>query len=492
MSPARPPAPSFSARRRFNCALHAALGTLAVLALVVMANYLAARHGLRWSVSSRAEMRLSPQTLGLLRTLTNHVDVTVLYDQRAPYFSTVLGLLREYRLANPRLQVRVVDYLRDNAAALQVFTTYQLSGHTNKNLIIFQCGTNVMRVDGDALMQKRVELVNPETQEFQRRPVAFYGELAFTLALLKVTSANPPRACFLTDHGEHSPSSADEQRGYSKLAVVFWQNCIELGTLSLSGTNAVPEDCNLLVIAGPVKPIPDAELEKIEQYLNQGGRLLALFNSFGTPRQCGLETVLARWGVTVSTNAVVDLKNTTVRGYDLQTSDFAPHAAVKPLYEAAHQNKAALHLIRPRAVEIRDDAAKASDAPTVEPLVRSADQATLDGQSRAVPLAVAIEKGAVKGVVTQRGTTRIVVVGDSLFLGNQMIESASNRDFAACVANWLLDRSQLLVGLGPRRVDEFRLSLSRAQVQTLQWLLLGGLPGAVLVFGSLVWLRRRS
>ena len=45
----------------------------------------------------------------------------------------------------------------------------------------------------------------------------------------------------------------------------------------------MPADCNLLVIAGPRDVIPDVELEKIEQYLNQGGRLLALFNLWLSP-----------------------------------------------------------------------------------------------------------------------------------------------------------------------------------------------------------------
>ena len=44
---------------------------------------------------------------------------------------------------------------------------------------------------------------------------------------------------------------------------------------------------------------------------------------------------------------------------------------------------------------------------------------------------VAVEKGAIKDVITERGSTRMVVVGDSLFLGNHQIDSAANRDFAA-------------------------------------------------------------
>ena len=69
MSPPRNSPPSFSAQRRWDSMLNAVIGVFAVLALVVMANYLAQRHFQRWFPSKRAALQLSPQTLGLLRTL---------------------------------------------------------------------------------------------------------------------------------------------------------------------------------------------------------------------------------------------------------------------------------------------------------------------------------------------------------------------------------------------------------------------------------------
>jgi hypothetical protein len=375
-----------------------------------------------------------------------------------------------------------------------VFARYQLAGATNKNLIIFQCATNVMRVDGNALTQYAVERVGGgQEAEFQRRPVAFYGEQAFNVALLAVTNPRPLRACLLTGHEEHHPDSAHETQGYLKFARLLRQYSILVTPLSLAGTNGIPSDCHLLVVAGPLRPIPPAELEKIEQYLNQGGRLLALFNSYSSPRQSGLEAVVAKWGVEVSTQAVEDRAN-TITGHDVKASRFGKHPLVQPLVEGAVP--AALHLWQPRAVGRRAASPDGADAPSVEEIVRSGDAGMLAGlpgmRPASLPLAVAVEKGAVRGVVTERGTTRMVVVGDSFFLGNQLIESASNAEFAAHAVNWLLDRSQLLHNLGPRPISEFRLTLSTSQMRIVRWLLLAGLPGAVLLLGGLVWLRRRN
>jgi hypothetical protein len=54
-----------------------------------------------------------------------------------------------------------------------------------------------------------------------------------------------------------------------------------------------------------------------------------------------------------------------------------------------------------------------------------------------------------------------------------------------------LDRTQLVEGLGPKPITEFKLAMTSSQMQTAQLILLGAMPGVILVFGSAVWLRRR-
>ena len=104
----------------------------------------------------------------------------------------------------------------------------------------------------------------------------------------------------------------------------------------------------------------------------------------------------------------------------------------------------------------------------------------------------AAEQGMVKGVVTDNGPTRLIVVGDSLFLVNEMIDSAGNREFASLAINWLLDRSSAMAGVGPRPVSEFRVLMTGAQMTRMQWLLLAGLPLTVLAIGVFVYVRRKS
>ena len=72
------------------------------------------------------------------------------------------------------------------------------------------------------------------------------------------------------------------------------------------------------------------------------------------------------------------------------------------------------------------------------------------------------------------------------------MKTFANREFAGYALNWLLDRPQFTEGIGPKPFTEFRMNLTVAQMNNMQWLLIGALPGAILLFGGLVWLRRRN
>ena len=104
----------------------------------------------------------------------------------------------------------------------------------------------------------------------------------------------------------------------------------------------------------------------------------------------------------------------------------------------------------------------------------------------------AVEKGGIRGVSADRGATRLMVVGESIFLGNETIDKVANRDFASHAVNWLLARNEMLVGLGPRPIKEYKLTMTTGDLASVRWILLLGMPGAVLLLGLIVWARRRN
>ena len=505
--------PSYSTGRRWAVGFNVLLAALAVLALVAMANYLATRYFQRFELGAHRRTELSPQTIRVLHSVTNEFKVTVFFDAHGEeeLYGLTTTLLREYAFANPGLIIKTVDPTRQPAEAELTLANYKLTGLKDKNFVVFDCAGATKVIYANELSEYDINaVITGQSKEFKRK--SFNGEMLFTTAIFNLANPRQFKVCFLAGHGEHDPAKTDHPHGYAKFATILREkNNVLSEKLTLLGTNDVPADCQLLIIAGPRLPLADVELEKIGRYLKQGGRLFALMGNLAYTggQKTGLENLLVQWGIGVAANIVFDPKNSPT-GNDLMTTrQNNEHPIMKALISGNEDLR--LRLVLPRAVGQATTAtndANNPDAPKVVVLAATSDEATEATEIRdgvpyrnpysdrrgVFPLIATAEQGRVKGITTERGSMRLLVVGDSLALDNELIDSApGNHYFAALAVDWLLDRPQILLeGLLPRPLKEFRLVMTRQQTRQVQWLFLAGLPGVVLLFGALVWWRRRK
>ncbi len=475
--------PSFSRAQRWKNIFDRTARTLLVLAVVVMVDYLGAKFSSRHYLSSQTSVQLSPRTLAVLHSLTNQVAVTLYFDRHADFYPDVAALLDEYAAASKKISVRLVDYVRDAGEAQKTKIKYGLNAAADKDLIIFDSDDHVKMIPGTALLEYAARGMT-EDRKLDIRPVRFNGERAFTAMLLALQNPQRLRAYFLLGHKEVLPNDSSTH-GFQKFGQLLQQNYFSLDGLQLTADNSVPTNCSLLVIAAPATPFAETELQAIDRYLREGGKLFVLFNTSSLERATHLEPLLQRWGVNVATDYV---KEAGGNDAGVVVNRYGKHLVTASLAESA------MKLVLPRPIS------KLNGAPTstlqVDELLFSADNSLLAEDRTAAPrsysLACAVEQKPVAGVVNPRGNARIIVTGDSIFLGNTVIEMGSNSDFLNAAVNWLVERPQLIEGVGPRSIMEFRLLLTNQQQQQLRWLLLGALPGGVLFLGWLVWLVRRK
>jgi hypothetical protein len=482
---------SFSWMRRWSAALNLAITVAAVVAIVAMVNYLAIRRYTRVHWSKDVQSDLSQRTRNVLKALTNDVQVIVYHDSSDPITPRVRGLLKEYELASPRIKVQYVDYLRDGGTAKLIKQQYGLTSVADKDIVIFDANgrrqTVFIRELSDYDTSK---LIAGQTNEVYR--THFKGELLFTSSIYTVATDRSPVAYFLVGHGEHPASNGEHPDGYGKFATVLQnENNFKTGILTLGGTNEVPANCNLLIVAGPSQPFDRTELEAIERYLDQGGRMLVLFNSATVlqNRPTGLERLLTRWGVEVGNNIIVDREHSANNSWDVIPVEVGKHNIVNPLQGMRIQ------MYMPRSVQALRTSRRSSEL-TVDELLFTGPSSIVVTDPRKIdptpqgpkPLMAAVERTA-PGL--QRGATRIVVLGDSSVWNNQFLEAVGNRELAAFSANWLVNQSILLSDIPRRAIRTYKVTLTQTQLRSMQTVLLVGMPGAVLALGALVWLRRR-
>ncbi len=511
MANKNPDQPSFSENRKWFFGLNVAVAIAALFALVVMANYLAVRYYTRLPLTSRRQVSIAPQTARVLRSITNEVKITVFFDSRdsAELRGLIAALLKEYNYLNRKIIVKNVDPSRNPAQAESVLAAYKKAGSLkDKNFVILDYeGRTKTYYESDLADFETSLKQGGQPNEYEKRMVGFRGEMVFTTAIFNLVNAREYKVCFLQDHGENNPDNSTSPTGYAKFADALKEkNNVRWEKISLLGTNDIPADCQMLVIAGPMSPYGEQELAKIENYLKQGGRAFILLNSMiVSSRLSGVERILAQWGIGVAADVVSDPQFSIGDAGDLLTAQMdTKHPIMKSLTEATEDLR--VRLFSPRLIGRTATSSATPNATEIKALAASSRNATessdiRDGvvyqnPSKSLPapfaLIVAIEQGGVKGVSSERGAMRMVIVGDSLCMDNQLIETYGNHYFAANAANWLLDRPQVLFeGLVPSPLKEYKLMMTRNQQSAAQWLLLVAMPAAILFIGALVWLRRR-
>ena len=475
---------SFSPTVRGAISRRVILAAVVATVCVVLANLLALQNPARIVLSQSADHSLSPLTKNVLRALTNDVRAVVLFDRQADLFEPVKNLLTEYERKSPRLKLELIDLAREPARAAKVQQQLQMPLNSPENRVIFAANNSAKAISESELsILDFSEFI--DTREARR--THFAGEKLFTSAIVAVTEGRQTKVGFVTGHGEHKASDTGGQWGYSKFANILQQKGLLLQEIPLAGTNSIPADCRLLIIAGPRTPYSRDELAKLREFVGTGGSLFTLFNFYSLQRPTGLERFLADYDFEIGFNQVSDSKNEqSGQGGLLLVDDLGSHPITKPILDSR------LHLLLPRSVGISE--AENDESPPGSILAHSSDAGQAVGQIQGnkgsveregkIPL-IAAKLHANDG----QPPARLVVAGDSLFLGNSAIEAGANRDFASLAVNWLLEREHLLA-IAPRTVTEYRIVLNPTEMTSITWLLLLVLPGGTLGLGLLWWRRQ--
>ena len=245
-----------------------------------------------------------------------------------------------------------------------------------------------------------------------------FGERACASTVRRLTT--PPRrrdVFWTTGHGESRFADYDVY-GLSDIARDLSREGYRNQTIDFSQVKLVPGDCALIIIAGAKQDFSRAELDRLEAYLKEGGRLLALL---GESEVAGLRSLLSTWGIRVDTTAAGEVK--TLSGSDVIVPVTSEHTVSAPLKGARLVLERPLSFAPSAAVETL----RGADRLGFHPVAASAERV----------YAVAVERGGDAGEDVAIRPTRVVAVGDSTFVLNASLAARANanRDFFLnCVA----------------------------------------------------------
>lgn len=459
------------AGRQARGGLNAAVSVLLVLAIVTMVEAIGVRHSKRIDLTAGGQFSLSPQSAKLAGALDAEVEAVCFYKETQEGRQELEDLLEQYRHYGPRFRYRFVDPDRQPGEARR----YDVASY----------GTTV--------------LVAGTRQE------RFYGasEREITNALIKVTREGNKKFLFLGGHGEHGvgePGGA----GFSFLKQNLERENFATDELLLLRASEVPEDCDVLVIAGPASDLLPPEAAAIERYLDAGGRAFVMVDPGVFPE---LEGLLRRRGVALANDIVVDMISRVYGGDYLMpvVSRYEPHEitrdfALASFFPVARSVDLAQPL--PSGVEgilLAHTGAEAWAETDRDRLARESKVA-LDDADRRGPVALAavltrtLDGGPAAAADSTRETPprqmRLVVFGDSDFATNAHLMTSGNGNLALNVMSWLAEEDDL-VAIRPRSHAAEPLFLTATQGRLVFLLPVVVLPLTLLLAGGLVVTRRR-
>lgn len=449
---------SFSARRSTRMGANSFLMIVLFMGILLIVNFLAARYSVRWDFSENQNYTLSPETHRILRNLARDVSITVFTREKDPGFQSYKERLDSYRQASHKLSIQFVDPERQPKIA--------------QNYGINRTDTAVFESAGQS-----VRIMSP-------------SEVEITGALLRVSKDTKKRIVFLEGHGERSIEDKD-RGGLSLGKEALSKLGYEVGTLTLLQETAVPDNTQVLIIAGPRRSITSEEKDRLHAYVAKGGHVMVLVDP---DTQANLDDLLARWGLELGRGVLVDLQDRLAQGdlTNLLVRTFTGHEITQDLTSA---------VLFPlsRHIKFVEEAGKDWDyVPLARTSPRSWAETDLKGRvvsynekediQGPLPLAAAL----VPKKASEEGKPRsaIVIVGNSAFVSNGFFNFPGNSDFFLHAVGWLAEERDL-ISISPKEPAHRPFVPNPLQEAILWNVQVLFLPATMLLSGILVWRKRR-
>lgn len=343
---------------------------------------------------------------------------------------------------------------------------------------------------------------------------AFRGEEALGNALLRVSIEETPRVAFTLGHGERDLYDSEKSGGLGRLHSALIADGLRAERWDSTQSTTLPEGTRVVAIVEPRQPFSSGELETLERFLAQGGRLFVTPSGdsaiAGAPGS--IESFLAKYGVKVLSGLVAqpvpDGFGSWRMGVDQCGTIVVAGAGIEKRHaitESLWRTESRVGLPNVRA--LKPEGSRPANALLID-LLRSPDASWRDlpqaggrgdwnfdqraEEEGPFALAMALAwapDGAVESG-SERTAARVVALGTADALSNDVI--ARNRDFVLNTFNWLAQRDHRLV-IRPRTVERRQLDLANTNaLSVFNALAFGVLPGICVVLGLVVaFVRRR-
>jgi ABC-type uncharacterized transport system involved in gliding motility auxiliary subunit len=438
------------------------LFVLLLIAVALLCGFLSTRFAWQHDFSYAQRASLDTRTIDLLKRLDGPVAITSYAPRDTELRGAIADFIARYQRVKHDVTLAFVDPDADPAA------TREAGIQVNGELVI--------------RYQGRSELLKLLT------------ERELDNALVRLARTRTRLVAFLAGDGERQPDGkANADLG--QFGAFLQAQGVRSLALNLDSGTRIPENVDVLVIAGPRVPLAAPVAAELVDYVERGGNLLWLTEP---EEHAGLDALANTLSLRVLAGTVVDGGGAAFGIGDpsfVAVSSYPPSAITRDF---------ALTTLFPQAVAL---ATVVDTRWNRVPLLRTSTKSWT--QIGAIPqagdtttISYDADKGEIAGPLDlgfalsrlspspAKREQRVVAIGDGDFLSNAFLGNGGNREFGQRVIDWLLE-DDALIDLPDKGAPDRQLQLSQTQLGVISASFLLGVPGFLLLTGAVIWWRRR-
>lgn len=453
--------------------------SLVVLAILIAVNVLASKLPTSWTQFDISAAQLYSLTSDTKVVVTNlQQDVTIYWISQAGKEDTVIQkLLDRYQKLSDHITV-----VKKDPDVYPTFAQQYTEETVMNNSLVVESGDKNRYISYDNIYQYDTGSYYTTGSVSQ----SFDGEGQITSAIDYVVSTDLPQVYLLSGHGEAALSEtfADELER---------SNYETVEDFSLLNVDAIPEECDVLLINAPSSDISDEELTMLRSYVQGGGKLVVLSGPQENADLPNLQALLSDYGVTVNDGVVVD----TNRDYYAFTAPYVLMPEIESSDITDPLKDGDYHVIVPigAGLTVGED----NGGATVTSLLKT----STDSFSKAAGYAMTTydkEDGDIDGPFTLAVSVedanaggRLLWVGSDYLLDDMYnsYSSGANLDFVMNGLSWMIGNTDA-VSIRSKSLDYNYLTISSSSAAWLKVCMIGIIPVGFLLLGLDEVLRRRK
>jgi len=284
---------------------------LLVAVIVILVGFLSTRFSLRLDFTGDKRYTLSKATLDILKNLSEPVTVTAYFSKNLP--PNIVETKNDFKDL-------LVEYAnRSNGNIVYEFIDPGEKPELEQQALQAGIQTVMINVrEKDEMKQQKAFLGAVLKMGDQSDVIPFLQpgaamEYALSSSIKKLSVKEKPKIAFLQGQGE--PELDEMQQVRSVLSVLY-----DVSSYTINDTTAIPTTYKTLVIVAPEDSFSPLHLQKLDEYITNGGNVLVAINrvngdfstTSGSPVTTGLEEWLNKKGISVEDKFVLDAQCGTV------------------------------------------------------------------------------------------------------------------------------------------------------------------------------------